>query len=640
MLANSRAIKVIIFLTDGAGSYVPSGAIGSQADLARSQSIMIFTIGLGQAANRAYLKEIADTTGGEYYLASDASALAGIYQNIYSKITNIAAENTSVTYVLPSSLIINPVSISQPFVSSKRQGDSTILTWYVGSVFINQSRLISFDIGSQDPGTFTLGTAPDTKAKYVDCNGNSRSIEIPPVILAVKMPEPFSLSGSGVGGNNISVIQNTSVLKVTKEILPNEKSPCPDCPQIKVTLEAPPKLCNMDILFAIDKSGSMREQDKDTKDINYAVMQREINNLLTNPTLANANVAIVSWDDIKRLDSGDTNTTLNPQWINPARSEIRSTLANWTTRTCKETDQTILSEGVENARKVMEARILADRNNPLKCDTKRFIIYIASSSEFESSPVNDLNKLKRSLSNISGNRMLYDGGFQGIFTFYIGDIAKYPWELENLTNITQNTMIPLHLTEYPAALSEANLLDRINSRMVDCDKGPWVANVKLIDTLYPYLKFDSANPRPSAVIPNKDGSTTLEWDMGTLNPGDRRITTISTSLQLKLPVDVTKSRTGFGGNISSSTPYSRVEFDWPALECAADYRKHYDLPLAEGKLWVTCGAPCQIAKTVIEPTPSANTTTAKTEAPVKQPGFEALAAIGGLILLAYLRKKS
>ena len=550
--------------------------------------------------------------------------------------------NTSVTYVLPSSIIINPVSYSQAPVSSKRQGGSTILTWYVGSVFINQSRMISFDIGSQDPGTFTLGTAPDTIAKYVDCNKNPRSVEIPPVVLAIKMPEPFSLAGSGVGGNNLSVIQNTSVLKVTKEILPNEKAPCPDCPQVKITLETPPKPCNLDIVFAIDKSGSMRDKDSRTNDTNYVVMAKAIRTALNR--LGNANVAIVSWDDDSSPDKADTDTTLNPQWINAGRPEIARTLQKWGPGTCKETDQTIFSEGIDNAQKVMTSRVAADKDNPLRCDTKRFIIYIASSSEFRDSPASSPHKLDTLLSSISSNSMLYDSGFEGIFTFYVGDIIRYPSELDNLTYITQTTMKPLGLAETPAPLSADNLLEKINSRM-ECDQGPWINNVTLTDTLYPYLKFNSANPSPSAVKPNNDGSTTLEWNLRKLNSEANWTATINTSIQMKLPVDVTKDRSGFGGDISPETPYSRVEFDWPAIDCAIDSRRHYEMPLVEGKLWVTCGAPCQVVKTVVEPASSVNASTAETEAQTtapekKQPGFEAAAAIGGLMLLAYLRRKN
>ena len=175
--------------------------------------------------------------------------------------------------------------------------------------------------------------------------------------------------------------------------------------------------------------------------------------------------------------------------------------------------------------------------------------------------------------------------------------------------------------------------------MEGCDQGPWVSNVILTDTLYPYLKFNSANPSPSIVTSNKDGSTTLGWNMGTINPGERRITTIDTSVQMKLPVDVTKRRTGFGGNISSDTPYSRIEFDWPALDCAAPLRKHFELPLSEGKLWITCGAPCQATKIVTVPTPQQNATPTNTEVPKKQPGFEGLVGLLALLTGGYLIKK-
>ena len=157
----------------------------------------------------------------------------------------MAAKNTTVTYVLPSSLAIDltPYSQSQPAATITKQGDSTILSWFIGSVFINQSRTISFDVSSQDPGTFTLGTAPNTAAIYVNCNDISGRTHISPIALKVNLPEPFGLAGSGVGGSNVSVVQNISVMKVTKDILPNGKTPCPDCPQIKITVETPPKPC-------------------------------------------------------------------------------------------------------------------------------------------------------------------------------------------------------------------------------------------------------------------------------------------------------------------------------------------------------------------------------------------------------------
>ena len=177
----------------------------------------------------------------------------------------------------------------------------------------------------------------------------------------------------------------------------------------------------------------------------------------------------------------------------------------------------------------------------------------------------------------------------------------------------------------PASLTAQNLLNEIGGRVEGCGQGPWVNNVTLIDTLYPYLKFNSANPSPSVVTSNKDGSTTLEWNMGTINPGERRTTTIDTSVQMKLPVDVTNRRTGFGGNINSDTPYQN-RIDWPALDCAASLRKHYELPLSEGKLWITCGAPCQVTKVVTVPAPQQNATPVNTEAPKSNQDLRAFSA--------------
>jgi len=650
LLPNNDAFKVIVFLTDGVstdgGHYTPPGIPGSFVDLARKQGIMIFTIGLGQSADGKSLAEIAHATGGEFYPAPDANALAGIYQRIRSTITSIAAENTTVTYVLPSSLAIDlaPYSQSQPVASIKKQGESTILSWYIGSVFINQSRKISFDVSSQDPGTFAMGTPPNTAAIYVNCNGIPESAPIPPVMLKVNLPEPFGLAGSGVGGSNVSVVENISVLKVTKDILPNENAPCPDCPQVKITVETPPKPCNADILFAIDKSGSMRDIAQGKAKKNLEVMKQEVENALTSasntPELRNANIAIVSWDDEENTNGGDAQTTLNPQWLRIGRSEISSTLENYSNATCSETDLTIYSEGIESAMEIMGKRIIAERNNPLRCDTKRFIIFLTSRSEFKNSPTSTPGKLERILSTIPNNNTLKQGGFQGIFTFYTdSDLSNYPWEYNNLTTIESISGAIDGTRTGPTSLTAENLLSAIGERMKGCDQGLWVNNVTLTDTLYPYLKFNGANPSPTAVTSNRDGSTTLKWNMGTMNPGERWTTTIDTSVQMKLPVDVTKRRTGFGGNISSDTPYSKIEFDWPALQCAETSRRHYEQPLSEGKLWITCGAPCQVTRVATTPTPQQNTTPVNAEVPKKQPGFEGLFGLLALLAVGYLYKE-
>lgn len=640
LLSESRGSRVIVLLTDGistdGGHYTPPGIEGSPVDEARSKGIMVFTIGLGPDADARNLTEIAHSTGGEFYSAPDANALAGIYRRIRSSITGIAAKDVTVSYVLPSSLRVDlsPYSGSQPVASVREQGGSTVLTWQIGTLQANQSRTLSFDVSSPDPGTFTLGMAPDTAVSYTGCDDLRSAVAIPPAALKVSPPGSFSLEGGGVGGSNASVVQNISVLRVNKEVLPD--APCPNNPMLRITLETPERPCNADILFVIDKSGSMRDDDVGTGQKNFEVMKSALNGMLQSassmPELRNARIAIVSWDDWEDTDDADRRTTLEPQWLPLGDPRITATIGQYGEDTCRETDLTVYETGLQKAIRLMYSRILSQANDPLSCDTRRFIIFITSWSEFKGITPSSV------LYTIPGNSTLIRGGFEGIFPFYIGPDLKedYPMESKNLTAIAQYGD-PLQRWKSepqrpePQSLDAQKLIDTLLKRMDGCGQGPWVTNVTLTETLYPYLRYSGADPLPSAVTYNRDGSTTLRWNVGTLNSSERWSVTIDTSIQMKLPVDVTQDRSGFGGNISSSTPYSRVDFDWPALSCAAPLRRHYELPLAEGSMWITSGAPCQTSA-VSEQAPPESGEASEAEAPSgaqprRQPGFGGLVGI-------------
>ncbi|MFQ6090268.1 MAG: VWA domain-containing protein, partial [Candidatus Bipolaricaulia bacterium] len=74
--------RVIIFLTDGDGTYTFSGQSGSPAALARQKGITIYAIGLGGAPSRKKLEDMATATGGRFYLAPTAEDLKQIYEEI------------------------------------------------------------------------------------------------------------------------------------------------------------------------------------------------------------------------------------------------------------------------------------------------------------------------------------------------------------------------------------------------------------------------------------------------------------------------------------------------------------------------------------------------------------------------------
>jgi len=94
-----EASRILILLTDGdnnAGSLSPVQA----AQLAKQYQIRIYTIGVGSTdlmarggINEALLKQVADLTGGQYYLASDLTALTQVYAHIDKTLQKTEAES-------------------------------------------------------------------------------------------------------------------------------------------------------------------------------------------------------------------------------------------------------------------------------------------------------------------------------------------------------------------------------------------------------------------------------------------------------------------------------------------------------------------------------------------------------------------
>ena len=94
------AARFVIFLTDGLPNYpqcssCPSnpgacpaamGAAVSEATTAAGSSIVIYTIGLGAHVDHAFLQDVADITGGEFFYAPSASDLQAIYRTIFERI--------------------------------------------------------------------------------------------------------------------------------------------------------------------------------------------------------------------------------------------------------------------------------------------------------------------------------------------------------------------------------------------------------------------------------------------------------------------------------------------------------------------------------------------------------------------------
>jgi Ca-activated chloride channel family protein len=98
---------LVILLSDGESNFGQPPA--TVAERAKQQGVQVDTIGIGQRGTQTYinrqqavgldettLKNIADTTGGQYFYASDAGQLADIYSNLASATTWVS-QQTEVT---------------------------------------------------------------------------------------------------------------------------------------------------------------------------------------------------------------------------------------------------------------------------------------------------------------------------------------------------------------------------------------------------------------------------------------------------------------------------------------------------------------------------------------------------------------
>ena len=74
--------NIIVMLTDGESDEFNPASVSSLANTAKDKDIIVLTVGLGRDVDRDWLQELAYSTGGKYYSASDANALNDVYKQI------------------------------------------------------------------------------------------------------------------------------------------------------------------------------------------------------------------------------------------------------------------------------------------------------------------------------------------------------------------------------------------------------------------------------------------------------------------------------------------------------------------------------------------------------------------------------
>lgn len=79
---DGKYVNIIVMLSDGESDESNAATIEELAKLANEKSVIILTVGLGRDIDRAWLQEVAYSTGGKYYSASDANALDDVYKQV------------------------------------------------------------------------------------------------------------------------------------------------------------------------------------------------------------------------------------------------------------------------------------------------------------------------------------------------------------------------------------------------------------------------------------------------------------------------------------------------------------------------------------------------------------------------------
>jgi len=150
--------KVIVLLTDGiANRPVPTNTAGqralTEAQIAASKAISIFTIGFGQDADHDFLQDIARAGGGGYYFAPSGDELHTAYMSIALRLRNL-----TIVDVLPPKINVDCPPVPPDRCIESPNGSVTV-TWPIsddvllegGPVTVAFTVTVNWDPGESGP---------------------------------------------------------------------------------------------------------------------------------------------------------------------------------------------------------------------------------------------------------------------------------------------------------------------------------------------------------------------------------------------------------------------------------------------------------------------------------------------------------
>jgi Ca-activated chloride channel family protein len=182
--ANTRteeSAEVIIFLTDGIGTYTDA-ADGGPASEAATSGYTIYSIGLSSYVDEEPLEDMADATGGSYYFSATSSNLQDIYDDIFDEIVTSTIPHYVDVVEITESYITghSDFNIAPTSISTSLSGQTTII-WedvakhvgnYDDALTADETVTLTFKVGANKPG-YHMGiqVLPGAKVLYSNVDG-------------------------------------------------------------------------------------------------------------------------------------------------------------------------------------------------------------------------------------------------------------------------------------------------------------------------------------------------------------------------------------------------------------------------------------------------------------------------------------
>ncbi|NPV61731.1 MAG: VWA domain-containing protein [Methanotrichaceae archaeon] len=630
------SVKTIILLSDGNNKTCKGDNPCADALRARDLGIIIFAVGINDSENGTKnLKCMAETTGGSYY-AADNDVLEKIFEDLSINIPNIIAKDVRLRYVVPDQAEVTNVRPSEPL---GRSNGSTTISWNLGTISINETKTISFKVGSEVAKTLYLTPDNQSKIEYTGSDGREYEDNISMGSVDVIKPTPIDPIDIPIDnaikpvhhqyapaknlqfyalGSNITRKSINTKMKITKIVASGSSGP-----HITLRLSAPPvEEIKTGVVIAVDSSGSLGMGGRAEYGEN---VRQSIPKILEKieANLSSSNVSILSWDDdidfvYPPVNNNDISSSKmmpissvrneveqlgmfgsDPNWIDTVIGYIIDLIQsgginivydNASTKDdyyiCLETESTNLSVGLDAAREIL--------NNTKKNNldgTRKLILFITARSEFEPCDESMIIKAKNEHCDIHtiGIGVINDSMLYHELNKIAGDKNVMSQENPLGRNASKYHYSPGSSNFNRAAASTA-----VDDALKQFFKENISNNILVVDTLYPYLRIDNQsivakingqildNKSANRIVHiNSDDTTTLQVDIDgkvALKPSDYIEISFDTYLDLSLPVDVTILRRSKSYHLGVSTPNSSVSYDWLGNGI------RYSIPLPESSL--------------------------------------------------------